>query len=136
MRVYNYALSTTQISQIYTTEDGWWLSGSGPPAEGWWKLNEGGGSVAVDSSGNGNNGTWHGTPNGTSGYYSQGNSQTWAQFDGASDYISSSANSGLSGNAAFTLALWLNAEDASLFRGSAGSGTLGAHWERRASPWG
>ena len=44
----------------------------GAGAEGWWKLNEGGGSVAVDSSGNGNNGTWHGTPNGTSGYYSVG----------------------------------------------------------------
>ena len=80
MRVYNYALSATQINQIYTTEVGWWPSGSGGGGggsiqEGWWKLNEGSGSEAVDSSGNNNNGTWHGTPSGTSGYYSEGNSQ-------------------------------------------------------------
>ena len=90
VRVYNYALSATQIDQIYTSEAGGGYLGSGPLAEGWWKLNEGGGSVAVDSSGNGNNGTWHGTPNGTSGYYSVGNGQTWGQFDG-STYTSAPA---------------------------------------------
>ena len=98
--------------------------------EGGWKLNEGSGSEAMDSSGNNNNGTWHGTPSGTSGYYSEGNSQIWGQFDGSTDYISSSANSGISGNAAFTLALWVNAEDVSSLRGVAGFGdvytTLGA----------
>ena len=131
VRIYNYALSATQINQIYTTEVGWWPSvGGGSIEEGGWKLNEGSGSEAMDSSGNNNNGTWHGTPSGTSGYYSEGNSQIWGQFDGSTDYISSSANSGISGNAAFTLALWVNAEDVSSFRGVAGFGdvytTLGA----------
>ena len=59
-----------------------------------------------------------------------GNSQTWGQFDGSTDYISSSASSGISGNATFTLALWLNAKDVSSLRGVAGFGnvytTLGA----------
>lgn len=55
---------------------------------GWWKLNEGSGSTAVDLSGNGNNGTWNGTQAGTSGYYSPGYNHVWAgQFDGSTDYI-------------------------------------------------
>ncbi|MBW4037521.1 MAG: LamG domain-containing protein [Acidobacteria bacterium] len=40
-----------------------------PAVVGKWKLNEGTGSTAVDSSGNGNNGTWHGTASGNAGYY-------------------------------------------------------------------
>ncbi len=57
---------------------------------GWWPLNEGSGTVAVDKSGNGHNGTWNGTQAGSSGYYSQGiNSSTLAgNFNGSDDYVS------------------------------------------------
>jgi len=36
---------------------------------GWWKLDEGSGTTAIDSSGNNNNGTWSGTQSGDAGYY-------------------------------------------------------------------
>src|SRR5690349_3758443 len=39
---------------------------------GYWKFDEGGGASTTDSSGNGNNGSWSGTQQGTNGYYSQG----------------------------------------------------------------
>ncbi len=59
-----------------------------PSLTGYWKLDEGQGTVAYDSSGHGNNGTWSGTQAGTSGYYSAGQNQTWAgAFDGSNDYI-------------------------------------------------
>jgi hypothetical protein len=45
---------------------------------GWWKLSEGSGTVAYDSSGNGNNGAWSGTQTGSSGYYSAGHVGPWA----------------------------------------------------------
>jgi hypothetical protein len=55
---------------------------------GWWKLGEGTGSTAYDSSGNGNNGTWAGTAAGTSGYYSAGYLGPYAgSFDGSTNYV-------------------------------------------------
>ena len=55
----------------------------------YWPLDEGTGTTAYDKSGSNINGTWSGTPAGTSGYYSTGNNQTWAgEFDGNTDYIS------------------------------------------------
>ena len=57
----------------------------------WWKLDEGTGSTATDSSGNGNTGTWNGTQSGTSGYYSLGKVGPWAgAFDGSTDFITAS----------------------------------------------
>ena len=50
---------------------------------GWWKLSEGSGTTAYDSSGNGNNAVWSGGQVGTSGYYSAGRVGPWAgSFDG------------------------------------------------------
>jgi hypothetical protein len=55
---------------------------------GLWNLDEGTGSVADDSSGLGNNGTWYGSAIGTSGYYASGYKQIWSgDFDGSTDYI-------------------------------------------------
>lgn len=55
-----------------------------------WPVNEGSGSSTIDASGNGNNGTWYGTPAGTSGYYGAGYNQSYAgYFDGSTDYVQS-----------------------------------------------
>ena len=66
VRIYNTALTASQIQQIYN--NGAVLSTSGPASSnlvGWWKLNEGTGTTAFDSSGNGNNGTYENSPSWT-----------------------------------------------------------------------
>lgn len=45
---------------------------------GYWPLNEGTGMSAIDWSGYGNTGTWHGTATGTNGYYSPGHVWQWS----------------------------------------------------------
>lgn len=78
---------------------------------GYWPLNEGSGSTAIDASGNGYNGTWNGTQTGTSGYYSSGYNQTWAgTFDGVSDYINTGNNAPLI-TGAFTSAAWVKSNN-------------------------
>jgi prepilin-type N-terminal cleavage/methylation domain-containing protein len=56
---------------------------------GYWAMNEGSGSSTIDSSGNGNNGTWAGTPIGTnSTYYTGGKVGNYAgDFNGTNDYV-------------------------------------------------
>jgi hypothetical protein len=61
--VYGVALTPTQINTLYT---GGTISSG---LVGQWKLNEGSGTTAIDSSTSGLNGTWAGTPSGSSGYY-------------------------------------------------------------------
>ena len=61
--MYNVALTSTQIGTLYA--NGAISSG----LIGQWKLNEGSGTTAIDSSTGGNNGTWVGTASGNSGYY-------------------------------------------------------------------
>jgi prepilin-type N-terminal cleavage/methylation domain-containing protein len=57
---------------------------------GWWPLDSGIGTMTPDMSGNGNNGTWLGTPAGSGGsYYVTGKVGTGAgYFNGSNDYIS------------------------------------------------
>jgi hypothetical protein len=72
---------------------------------GHWTLNEGSGSVAYDSSGNGNIGTWHGTQAGTSGYYSAGMVGQWAgNFNGSNNYITFTLPTTLP---ALTISAWI-----------------------------
>ncbi len=82
---------------------------STPPMSGlvgWWTFDEGTGTTAYDSSGNGNNGSWHGTAGGTSGYYSAGKVGQWAgYFDGTDNYILMTSSSILS---SFSVAAWIN----------------------------
>jgi prepilin-type N-terminal cleavage/methylation domain-containing protein len=91
---------------------------------GYWPMNEGSGSTsgvtqAYDRSGNGNNGTWYGTPAGTSGYYSPGKVGAWAgTFDGSTNYLdlgaaySSYVGSPVSVSSAsmpsYTISTWMN----------------------------
>jgi prepilin-type N-terminal cleavage/methylation domain-containing protein len=73
----------------------------------YWPLDEGTGTIAYDWSGDGNNGSWTGTPTGTNGYYSPGHVWPWGgAFDGASTYVSSTFTSALTGN--FTIMAWID----------------------------
>ena len=69
--MYNVALTSTQINTLY---NGGTIS-SGLIAQ--WKLNEGTGSTAIDSSTSGNNGTWVGTASGNVGYYEGATATTY-----------------------------------------------------------
>lgn len=75
----------------------------------WWKLNEGAGTNAFDSSGNTNTGTLVGSPTWVAGAI--GNA---VQFNGSSQWIiKSNANSFPTGDAARTYSCWVNATQAS-----------------------
>jgi hypothetical protein len=74
VRAYNRALSAAEVSAIYNYA---------PPAVAHWKFDEGSGTTAADSSGNGNNGTLTNSPTWTSGLYSNAIS-----FDGINDLVS------------------------------------------------
>jgi hypothetical protein len=63
VRVYNAALTSTQINTLYTGV----AIPSGLIAE--WQLNDGTGSTGIDSSTGGHNMTWSGTAGGNNGYY-------------------------------------------------------------------
>ncbi len=70
---------------------------------GYWPLNEGSGSSAIDWSGNGNNGTL----SGGAGYYSPGKTEQWAgSFNGSSAYISVPDNASLDPSSSITVAGW------------------------------
>ncbi len=72
-----------------------------PDLMGWWKLDEGYGTTALDWSGHGNDGVLQGDPQWTAGYDGGG-----LELDGAGDNIY--AASAQVPTAAFTAALWFN----------------------------
>lgn len=71
---------------------------------GWWKLDENTGTTAVDSSGNGNTGTWsgHTTANWTTGKYNTG-----VRFDNINDYINAGTGATLDGMTDLTIGAWV-----------------------------
>lgn len=84
-----------------------------PQAEGlvgYYPFDEGTGSIATDLSGNGNNGTWAGTPAGTSGYYAAGKVGPWAgDFDGSTDAVTEPNSSLFNfGAGSYTISAWIN----------------------------
>jgi hypothetical protein len=80
---------------------------------GWWKLDEGSGTIAVDSSRNGNDGTIEGGPQWVAGQFGSG-----LEFDGTDDYIDLPISPLLSSLTNSTFTIWANF-----------SGTGGA-WQR------
>jgi len=70
---------------------------------GWWKLDDGAGTIAQDSSGNGNNGALQGNPQWVDGQLGG----AW-QGDGTAVYIRVPHSESLMVNDAITVALWLN----------------------------
>jgi prepilin-type N-terminal cleavage/methylation domain-containing protein len=76
---------------------------------GYWPMDEGSGSSTIDVSGNGNNGTWSGTPSGSnSTYYIAGKVGAYAaDFNGSNDFVSVGSSTLLSPSS-FTISLWVN----------------------------
>jgi len=107
------------MAMLLAPEQGmFWSQNLSSGLVGWWKLGEGSGSTAADSSGNGNSGSWSGTAAGSSGYYSSGYLGPWAgTFDGSTDYIQLPSATGIqSFSNGFSIALWAYP--------TAGSGTV------------
>jgi len=66
---------------------------------GWWRFDEGSGTVAHDTSGNGNDGTFHGDPQWVSGFIGGA-----LEFDGVDDYVETGD---LDLTESFTLTFWM-----------------------------
>ena len=71
-----------------------------------WRLDEGSGTIATDTSGNGHDGTFTGDPQWVAGHNSAGA----LHFDGVDDYVSHSL-AGDQTYGAFTVAVWAKADD-------------------------
>ena len=69
---------------------------------GWWRFDEGSGTVANDSSGNGNDGTFNGDPQWAAGILGGA-----LEFDGTDDYVEVPDNESLHLWERFTLAAWI-----------------------------
>src|SRR3990167_3857563 len=93
-RIYNRALSGQEVHELY---DG---------LHAWYKFDEGSGTVAVDASVGGNNGTINGAT------WTAGKNGGGLGFDGRNDYVQASESPSLniSGNA-ITLSTWVNYRD-------------------------
>jgi hypothetical protein len=121
VRVYNRALSTAEVRQLYT-----WA----PNPVGLWKLDENSGVAANDSSGNGFSGTWVGS--GTS-HWNPGKYGSAGQFNGTDDRlnigdISSKLNIDSATPQSFTFEMWEKPEEGITDGG--GSALLGGQYAR------
>ena len=112
--VFNYALSTTQISNLYlagTTTTAVAYPGNAVLANnpvGYWRLGEKSGLIAYDSSGAGNNGTYTGgvqlrQPGAITG---SGDSDTAALFDGTSGYIAIPSTASMNVSTGWSISAW------------------------------
>jgi len=86
--------------------------GADPNLVGWWKFDEGSGTVAVDSSGNGLSGVINGNPTwGTNGPFDQSN---YLLFDGTNDWVDiNSVPQGKFLFANYTIAMWFRVDGGS-----------------------
>ena len=85
----------------------WILLGAAEAADpdlvGYWRLDEGSGTVAYDSSGNENDGTFNGDPQWVDGYFSGA-----LEFDGSGDFLDCGNDASLGVSEAVTLTAWIN----------------------------
>lgn len=105
----NYSLNFCLGSSVASTSSGINSAsstgvGTAPGLVGWWKFDEGNGTTAIDSSGNNNTGTWHGTS-----AYSTGKTGAYSgNFNGSTNYVTVPDNSFLRfGSNNFTIAVWV-----------------------------
>ncbi|HUU18755.1 MAG TPA: LamG domain-containing protein [Sedimentisphaerales bacterium] len=83
---------------------------------GWWKLDDGSGTTALDSSGKGNDGTLQGDPQ-----WVEGQLGGALEFDGSGDYVDCGNAASLDiygADAQVTIALWVNTPNVSQVHGS------------------
>jgi hypothetical protein len=104
-RIYSRALSANEISRMYQQGVAKRASVNTTGLVGWWRFNEGSGTLARDDSGKGNNGTLTSGPTWTTGKFGNGLS-----FDGVDDYVAigNPASLQISGaGSAVTLSSWV-----------------------------
>src|SRR4026209_237920 len=97
--------------------------GASSPPVGDWRMNEGSGTVLVDPSTFGNNGTILGNPTWVTGQHGQA-----IRFDGSGDYATVPDNASLDISTAITMAAWVKPEAATtqnLIKKSTNGGTNG-----------
>ena len=80
-------------------------AGAASPPVGDWRMNEGSGTVLVDSSASGNNGTIFGNPTWVAGQHGQA-----IRFDGTGDYATVPDSASLDISSAITMAAWVKPE--------------------------
>ena len=80
-------------------------AGAASPPVGDWRMNEGSGTVLVDSSASGNNGTIAGNPTWVAGQHGQA-----IRFDGTGDYATVPDSASLDISSAITMAAWVKPE--------------------------
>jgi hypothetical protein len=90
-----------------------------PDLVGWWRLDEGVGTTASDSSGQGNHGTLQGNPQWVTGKYLNA-----LQFDGVDDYVEVPHNQILTVDNEVTVMAWINTERYIAPNGEAWQGIL------------
>ena len=98
---------------------------------GWWKFDEGSGTIASDSSGNGNNGTLMNGPQ-----WVAGNISGALHFDGIDDYVDLGNKPVWDPTGSFSVSLWANIEVWNVDRGHAliaNRGLSGQGWALRRS---
>jgi hypothetical protein len=96
-RVYNRALSSTEVSELYN-----WA----PKPTAWWKFDENTGTTAYDSSGNGNSGTLGA---GTTSYmpaWTPGKFGSSLNFDGTNDYTDLGSSTFWYSTKPMTISFW------------------------------
>ena len=99
VRIYNRALSPAEVQQLYTYA---------PGPVGWWKLDENTNTSILDSSGNNNSGTIHGTPN-----WTIGKTGSAMNFNSGDDYVSAEDSNSLDINYGITISAWIKRDSAS-----------------------
>lgn len=120
VKVYPYVLSPAEIKTEYnrgavmmlgvaptsTATSG--MDPGGAPPVGWWKMDEGSGTLVMDATGNGNNGTLSGTTIPTwksAGYCKKGGCLS---FDGSSGKITTGSYTGFGSTNSHTYSAWIN----------------------------
>ena len=79
-----------------------------PSIIGWWKLDDGAGATAADSSGKGN----HGTLQGEASFVADGHFRGAVLLDGNGDYVECGRSDVFNVSSAVTLAAWVQADPA------------------------
>ena len=112
IRIYDIVLEHDEIIQIYNERKPQISRDISKSLAGWWKLNEGAETLALDSSGIGNNGTLTNGPTYTTGKFNE----NCIDFDGSNDYvdiddfIDLGDASNFFGKSAWTVSLWVNGD--------------------------
>jgi len=78
---------------------------------GWWRFDEGSGTIANDSSGNGNTGTFNGDPQWVAGYFGGA-----LEFDGSDDWLDCGSNPSLD-LTTWTITFWLKVNENKNYNG-------------------